>query len=399
MCYLTDSRHLSLHSGVDANWPSFSYCSCCSRQICSSCLSVIRSGSSVGSIQALQTWNSASQSRPIISCCWPKRQKQFWVAARWIYNLHPQPESETNSIWTTVKYIDMRSNRCRLLKCQEGWLGWKKWGARQGKFLRKGATMTIWLQLFTLHPLFMQQCFVRFGHFLLMKQQDPKSELYSSSSRLSLLWQRADRLNVISLCTVVRSRHMNQNKAASVGGGDGWAWTPPPTPPTHTHPAPGLLRWQRQRAGPLPAQLSCPSGESLFPLWHTHTHTHTHTHALTQTHTTPTWAHKCKHGRTSSHGQTFKEACAQNANTRTHTRDNLGALLTFISDPFSRTGQTVNGRRASGWITFILRQFDSPPGRVIPALAFWTAPALKPQFQFEWVEFSQMAVRWASACR
>lgn len=37
-------------------------------------------------------------------------------------------------------------------------------------------------------------------------------------------------------------------------------------------------------------------------------------------------------------------------------------------------GQTVSGPGASGWITFILWQFDSPPGWVIPAHAFGQLP-------------------------
>lgn len=126
--------------------------------------------------------------------------------------------------------------------------------------------------------------------------------------------------------------------------------------------------------------------ENRFPtLAHTHTHTqtsthtpHLGTHSQTQIQTCThiiKWTNMYKHPHAHRQIQTHTESKYIWIHTQiiselcwhlSPTRECWGSV--------KQDGQTVCGLRASGWITFILRQCDSPPGWVIPAHAFGQLP-------------------------
>lgn len=150
------------------------------------------------------------------------------------------------------------------------------------------------------------------------------------------------------------------------------------------------------RAEPLPAQPSCPSGESLSRSGiHSRTQTSTHTPHLGTHSRTPiqTCTHIIKYVQTSTCSQTDKH---KHTHSHTHLNsytDNLWALLTFICR------QGALGIRKAGWAHCVwawsqrLNYFYSLTVWLTtwlgnPSARFWTAPVLNLNFNLSELNFS-----------
>ena len=144
MCYLTNSRHLSPHGGVDVNWPSFSYRSCCSRQICSSCLS--------SDTFRFQCWVDSSVTNTKLSES-VEGYNQLLLAEKWEavssssrINLRPASttwkwdERHMNDDKIYIWCIDIEEQQVSPAQMSGGLAGMEKVASAPGEILRKGAT-------------------------------------------------------------------------------------------------------------------------------------------------------------------------------------------------------------------------------------------------------------------